>query len=162
MNERRKDPIIFGIVLAQFVNGVFVEGYDPGVVDEFRKNAECNDIQFYVHVWDTLAGTKPALMSEKSLKDGEGFLLIYSITDLASFEVIPDYHQKIQSVTAENPNISFCLVGNKADLDDRRQVPTAISCTIIGLSLLGHPQRHASIPTKSSFLSSQPPTSLNR
>ena len=52
---------------------------------------------------------------------GEGFLLVYSITDRDSFEAINAYHQQILRVK-DTETVPILLVGNKSDLEDGRRV----------------------------------------
>lgn len=52
---------------------------------------------------------------------GEGFLLVYSITDRDSFDAISAYHQQILRVK-DTETVPVLLVGNKSDLEDGRRV----------------------------------------
>ena len=54
---------------------------------------------------------------------GEGFLLVYSITDRDSFDSISAYHQQILRVK-DTESVPILLVGNKCDLEDGRRVGT--------------------------------------
>jgi GTPase SAR1 family protein len=53
--------------------------------------------------------------------NGEGFLLVYSITDRDSFDSISAYHQQILRVK-DTESVPIVLVGNKCDLEDGRRV----------------------------------------
>ena len=53
--------------------------------------------------------------------EGEGFLLVYSITERDSFKMIESYHQQILRVK-DTEAVPIILVGNKSDLDSERRV----------------------------------------
>jgi GTPase KRas protein len=53
--------------------------------------------------------------------DGEGFLLVYSITERDSFKMIESYHQQILRVK-DSEAVPIILVGNKSDLEHERRV----------------------------------------
>jgi GTPase KRas protein len=53
--------------------------------------------------------------------DGEGFLLVYSITERDSFKVIESYHQQILRVK-DTQAVPIIVVGNKSDLECDRRV----------------------------------------
>lgn len=55
------------------------------------------------------------------MRCGEGFLIIYSVTDRRSFQEAAEYHRIINRVRI-GENIPVVLIGNKVDLDDQRKV----------------------------------------
>eukprot|EP01092_Planopodium_desertum_P010591 TRINITY_DN4715_c0_g1_i3.p1 TRINITY_DN4715_c0_g1~~TRINITY_DN4715_c0_g1_i3.p1 ORF type:complete len:116 (+),score=6.14 TRINITY_DN4715_c0_g1_i3:289-636(+) len=63
-------------------------------------------------------------MRESYYRTGEGFLAVYSIVNRKSFEELQRFYTQIQRVT-EKTDLPFVLVGNKADLDDKREVTKA-------------------------------------
>jgi hypothetical protein len=67
-------------------------------------------------------GTNSA-MREHYMLDGEGFLLVYSITERDTFNVIGAYHQQILRVK-DSDTIPVIVVGNKSDLEHERRVAT--------------------------------------
>lgn len=80
-------------------------------------------------------------MREQYMRTGEGFLLVYSITDRQSFEEIMTFQQQILRVK-DKDYFPMIVVGNKCDLDGERQVSTQ------GASM-SHPlprRRHANLP----------------
>ena len=52
---------------------------------------------------------------------GDGFLLVYSITDDDTYEALEAIHQQIMRVH-QNPNVPVLVVANKSDLEDDRAV----------------------------------------
>ena len=66
-------------------------------------------------------GASGSAMREQYMRSGEGFLLVYSITDRDSFDSINAYHQQILRVK-DTGSVPIVLVGNKCDLEDGRCV----------------------------------------
>ena len=60
-------------------------------------------------------------MREQYMRTGEGFLLVYSITDRQSFEEIMTFQQQILRVK-DKDYFPIILVGNKCDLEGERAV----------------------------------------
>ena len=62
-------------------------------------------------------------MREQYMRTGEGFLLVYSITDRQSFDEIRTFQQQILRVK-DKDYFPMIVVGNKCDLEGERQVST--------------------------------------
>ncbi|CAJ0948234.1 unnamed protein product [Ranitomeya imitator] len=60
-------------------------------------------------------------MREQYMRTGEGFLLVFSVTDRGSFEEIYKFQRQILRVK-DRDEFPMILVGNKADLEHQRQV----------------------------------------
>lgn len=63
-------------------------------------------------------------MRERFMRNGEGFVLIYSITSYHTFEQVQKLHEQIARVK-DLEHFPMVLVGNKCDLEQDRQVPTS-------------------------------------
>jgi len=75
---------------------------------------------------DTAGTEQFTSMREMYMRNGDGFLVIYSITAPSSFGEIPDILELIRRVRdAERvSDIPMILIGNKADLRELREVST--------------------------------------
>ena len=62
-------------------------------------------------------------MREQYMRGGEGFILVYSITERRSFEELWRFKEMIDRVRNYEP-VPVVLVGNKCDLQRKRQVAT--------------------------------------
>lgn len=56
------------------------------------------------------------------MKNGQGFILVYSITSQATFSDLIDIKDQIMRVKDIGADIPMVLVGNKNDLEDERVV----------------------------------------
>jgi GTPase KRas len=56
------------------------------------------------------------------MRDAEGFIVVYSVTDRKSFEKVVEFQKKITQVKEKIKQVPILLIGNKIDLKDQRQV----------------------------------------
>eukprot|EP00026_Physarum_polycephalum_P014094 Phypoly_transcript_14568.p1 GENE.Phypoly_transcript_14568~~Phypoly_transcript_14568.p1 ORF type:complete len:173 (+),score=18.95 Phypoly_transcript_14568:223-741(+) len=69
------------------------------------------------------AGTeKFTIMRDLYMKNGEGFVLIYSLTSQSSFNCLPDLREQILRIKGVD-EVPMILVGNKSDLEEQRVIP---------------------------------------
>jgi GTPase KRas protein len=61
---------------------------------------------------------------ERFLYQGDGFLIVYSITRRSSFSDLADYREHILRLK-ESSLVPIVLVGNKCDLESEREVTAA-------------------------------------
>eukprot|EP00835_Amoeboradix_gromovi_P001263 NODE_54_length_26799_cov_0.554794.p11 type:complete len:123 gc:universal NODE_54_length_26799_cov_0.554794:16053-15685(-) len=62
-------------------------------------------------------------MREQYMRTGDGFLLVYSITQRSTFEETSGFHEQILRVVDQS-YFPVVLVGNKCDMESERQVST--------------------------------------
>lgn len=105
----------------QFVQGIFVEKYDPTIEDSYRKQVEIDGQQCMMEILDTAGTEQFTAMRDLYMKNGQGFVLVYSITAQATFNDLMELHDQIVRVK-DTPNVPMILVGNKCDLEDERVV----------------------------------------
>ena len=105
----------------QFINGVFVEKYDPTTEDTFLKNMEVDGIQCLLEIIDTAGTEQFATMRDLYMKDGQGFFLVYSIIAKSTLTDLNDIRDQIVRVK-DNDDFPSILVGNKCDLEEQRLV----------------------------------------
>lgn len=110
----------------QFVRGSFIENYDPTVEDLYTKSIEFNNKSYLLEILDTAGVEQFASMSDLYIRNGHGFILVYSITSSQSFKEIESLQQKICRIKQSN-RVPIVVAGNKADLEFDRKVPNSNS-----------------------------------
>ena len=70
---------------------------------------------------DTAGQEEFSAMREQYMRSGEGFLLVFDVTNRASFDELVKFHKQILRVK-DRDEFPIMMVGNKADLDDQRSV----------------------------------------
>lgn len=105
----------------QFVQGIFVEKYDPTIEDSYRKQVEVDGQQCMLEILDTAGTEQFTAMRDLYMKNGQGFVLVYSITAQGTFHDLKDLRDQIVRVK-DVDEVPLVLVGNKCDLEDERVV----------------------------------------
>lgn len=73
-----------------------------------------------LQIWDTAGQERFKNITASYYRGGNGVLVVYDITDRASFENLNSWLIEIEKNA--NKNVYKLLIGNKSDLDDKRQV----------------------------------------
>ncbi|KAI8065605.1 ras-like protein 1 [Gongronella butleri] len=105
----------------QFIQSHFVDEYDPTIEDSYRKQCVIDGETALLDVLDTAGQEEYSAMREQYMRNGEGFLLVYSITSRLSFEEVSTFYQQICRVK-DRDFFPMVLVANKCDLKAERQV----------------------------------------
>lgn len=105
----------------QFFQKMFVEDYDPTIEDSYIQHTEIDCQMCVLDVLDTAGQEEFSAMREQYMRKGDAFLLVYSVTDRASFMNIRHFHTLILRVK-DKDSYPMILVANKVDLVHLRQV----------------------------------------
>ncbi|MBN3322452.1 RRAS2 protein, partial [Atractosteus spatula] len=103
------------------IKSYFVTDYDPTIEDSYTKQCVIDDRAARLDILDTAGQEEFGAMREQYMRTGEGFLLVFSVTDRGSFEEIYKFQRQILRVK-DRDEFPMILVGNKADLELQRQV----------------------------------------
>ncbi|KAI9045337.1 putative RAS small monomeric GTPase (Rsr1) [Aspergillus affinis] len=137
--QREYHIVVLGA--AQFVQNVWIESYDPTIEDSYRKQIEvdkCMPNQPYLPSHTELdleeLLTNPTLfqsghrrngtIQELYMKQGQGFLLVFSITSASSLNELSELREQITRIK-DDEKVPIVIVGNKSDLEEDRAVPRA-------------------------------------
>ena len=124
-----------------------METYDPTIEDSYRKQVVIDSQSCMLEVLDTAGQEEYTALRDQWIRDGEGFVLVYSITSRSSFSRIRKFYSQIQRVKESSsagspttaayisspvsPTLSagaaqapVMLVGNKSDRVTEREVST--------------------------------------
>ena len=105
----------------QFVQGIFVEKYDPTIEDSYRKQVEVDGQQYMLEILDSAGTEQFSAMRDLYMKNGQGFALVYSITSQSTFKDLARLRYQIL-VVKDAYFVPMVLVGNKCDLENEREV----------------------------------------
>lgn len=105
----------------QFVQGIYLDSYDPTIEDSYRKTIEIDNKIFDLEILDTAGIAQFTAMRELYIKSGMGFLLVYSVTDKQSLNELMALREQVLRIK-DADRVPMVLVGNKADLSDDRVI----------------------------------------
>ncbi|KAF9550651.1 Ras GTPase ras2 [Mortierella hygrophila] len=95
--------------------------YDPTIEDSYRKQVVIDDQSCVLEVLDTAGQEEYTALRDQWIRDGEGFLLVYSIAARSTFDRIRRFRDQIVRVK-DSDNVPLMLVGNKCDKLAEREV----------------------------------------
>ncbi|KAI0032503.1 ras protein [Vararia minispora EC-137] len=105
----------------QFIQGKFIDEYDPTIEDSYRKQCVIDDEVALLDILDTAGQEEYRAMLEHYFRPGEGFLLVYSVAERNTFTEISEFHEQILRVK-DKDSFPCVIVANKCDLEFERQV----------------------------------------
>lgn len=89
-------------------------------IDFLSKTMYLDDKTVRLQLWDTAGQERFRSLIPSYIRDSHVAVIVYDITSKKSFDLVDKW---IEDVKAErNENVVLCLVGNKNDLVDKRQV----------------------------------------
>lgn len=91
------------------------------IEDSYRKQVEVDGQQCMLEILDTAGTEQFTAMRDLYMKNGQGFVLVYSITAQSTFNDLVDLRDQILRVK-DTDDVPMILVGNKCDLEDERVV----------------------------------------
>jgi Ras family protein len=135
----------------RYVDGHFVESYYPTIENTFSKEIRYKGQDFATEIVDTAGQDEYSILNSKHFIGIHGYMLVYSVSSLQSFEMVQVIRDKILNHLVRffslNPSLShhgfpnrqanlvlcgceqgtatvpICIVGNKCDLrPEQRQV----------------------------------------
>ncbi|KAJ2507863.1 Ras GTPase ras2, partial [Coemansia sp. RSA 2049] len=74
------------MLTTKYINGTFSEEYDPTIEDSYRKQCDVDGEPCMLEILDTAGQEEYAAMRDYQIRTGDCFVIVYSITDLDSFE----------------------------------------------------------------------------
>ncbi|XP_022622225.1 GTP-binding protein Rheb-like isoform X2 [Seriola dumerili] len=91
----------------QFVEGQFVDSYDPTIENTFTKTMTVNGQEYNLQLVDTAGQDEYSIFPQSYTIDVDGYILIYSVTSYKSFEVVRVIHEKLLDMVGNVQVISF-------------------------------------------------------
>ena len=106
-------------ILRRFVENKFLKNHLATIGIDFKtKTLNINNQEFKLKIWDTAGQERFRNITTQYYKGADGIVLIYDVTDDASYEKIRDWMEQILSNT-KREDIGLVLLGNKCDMEPR-------------------------------------------
>jgi len=100
----------------RFVQGLWVDKYDPTIEDSYLKSMELDSNAIFVEILDTAGSEQFNAMRTLYMKAADGFVIVYSITQAESFITVEELLLTIFR-TKDTKDFPAVVIGNKLDLD---------------------------------------------
>ena len=111
----------------RFINDQFPKDHDTTIEDQYKITMTIDGNEVKLEILDTAGQDDYQSMLETWINFGSGFLLVYSIDDIESFDEVKKKYEKISLIKGKG-NFSCVIVGNKCDLSDIvRKVPKKVA-----------------------------------
>ncbi|XP_013411499.1 GTP-binding protein Rit1 isoform X2 [Lingula anatina] len=107
----------------QFVCHRFLDYHDPTIEDAYQHQAVIDGEAAQLDILDTAGQPEFTAMRDQYMREGEGFIICYSMIERRSFEEAIAYKQLIDRVRNRD-DIPCVLAANKCDLEELRKVST--------------------------------------
>jgi len=108
-------------LLLQFTDKRFQPVHDLTIGVEFgSRTLTIDDNQVKLQIWDTAGQEKFRSITRSYYRGAAGALLVYDITRHETFEHLTTWLEDCRKYS--NSNIVIMLIGNKCDLENKRQV----------------------------------------
>eukprot|EP00931_Biecheleriopsis_adriatica_P054606 TRINITY_DN32148_c0_g1_i1.p1 TRINITY_DN32148_c0_g1~~TRINITY_DN32148_c0_g1_i1.p1 ORF type:complete len:215 (+),score=36.42 TRINITY_DN32148_c0_g1_i1:32-646(+) len=108
-------------ILLQFTEKQFRLDHAPTIGVEFAaRNVTLDDQTIKLHIWDTAGLENFKALTRSYYRGATGAVLVYDITSRPTFQHVAGWLE--QARQNANPGLVVMLVGNKQDLQNRRQV----------------------------------------
>ena len=106
-------------ILRRFVENKFLKNHLATIGIDFKtKTLNINNQEIKLKIWDTAGQERFRNITTQYYKGADGIVLIYDVTDDASYEKIRDWMEQILSNT-KREDIGLVLLGNKCDMEPR-------------------------------------------
>ncbi|KAI6239047.1 hypothetical protein M3Y99_00606700 [Aphelenchoides fujianensis] len=105
----------------QYFQKQFSEFYDPTIEDQYIQHCEIDGNWVILDVLDTAGQEEFSAMREQYMRNGHGFMLVYSVTDSTSFENARELKNQVMRVK-DVEEYPILLVANKVDLANNRVI----------------------------------------
>eukprot|EP00434_Breviolum_minutum_P026974 symbB.v1.2.023849.t1/scaffold2213.1/size114990/10 len=110
-------------ILLRFLHNKFSEEIETTVGAAFNtKTIESRGRQVKFEIWDTAGQERFRSLAPMYYRGASAAVVVYDQTNAVTFERAQEWVRQVMSTSA-NPNIVIALAANKADMEDKRQVP---------------------------------------
>ncbi|CAJ0839260.1 9301_t:CDS:10 [Entrophospora sp. SA101] len=100
---------------------LIIQTYDPTIVISYKKQTIIDGQPCVIYVLETAGQGEHTPLWDQWIRDGEGFLLVYSVSSRSTFEQVERFKNQIVRIKGSN-KIPLILVGNKPDEHTEQEV----------------------------------------
>lgn len=108
-------------LLLRFAEDMFSDNYISTIGVDFKiRKLELDGKSIKLQIWDTAGQERFRTITKSYYRGSNGIVVVYDITDRESFEQVQHWMSEIDAHASAD--VCRLLVGNKADLEDKRAV----------------------------------------
>ncbi|KAK2570493.1 GTP-binding protein Rheb [Acropora cervicornis] len=85
-------------ITIQFVEGQFVDSYDPTIENTFTTSLKLNNQEYALELVDTAGQDEYSIFPQSYSVGIHGYVLVYAVTSAKSFEVVKVIHEKLLDI----------------------------------------------------------------
>lgn len=109
-------------LITRFMYDTFDDHYQATIgIDFLSKTMYLDDKTIRLQLWDTAGQERFRSLIPSYIRDSRVAIVVYDITKKKSFEFIDKWIEDVKNERGEE-NVILCIVGNKNDLTNERQV----------------------------------------
>lgn len=82
--------------IISFIFGRFLDDYDPTIEDSFCKPVDLDGEHYLLRILDTAGQDMYSSLRKMSLKNGDGFVVVYNIANRYSFDQVTEFVDDIR------------------------------------------------------------------
>jgi len=105
----------------RLISDEFAEEYDPTIEDSYRKQVMIENEPALLDILDTAGQEEYSSLQDQWIREGDGYLIVYSIISKQTFEDAGVLREKIIRIQ-DKETFPLVLCGNKCDLKEGREV----------------------------------------
>lgn len=114
-------------IIKKWTLNEFSDEYIPTKYSKDHKEIEVRGRLCKVEILDTAGLSQYWGMRDNMIRQADGIMIVFSITDEGSFEMLKELHQQVERNISESSCV--LLVGNKHDLSETRKVTFDSACS---------------------------------
>ena len=115
-------------ILNYFVNGSFSKDSTPTIGAAYvSKTIYCDKKQCDLMIWDTAGQEMYRGLAPMYYRNARVAFLVYDITSKKTFEAVSYWSEELSRNCQREDEIVIIVVGNKADLEDQREVSSDVA-----------------------------------
>ncbi|KAJ1366056.1 Ras- protein Rap-1b [Parelaphostrongylus tenuis] len=105
---QKKSHGVLKLHTVQFVQGQFVSSYDATIEDSYRKHVVIDGEDYRLEILDTAGTEQFSGLRDLYIRNGQGFILVYSVNDQNSLEELHEIRDMIVRIKKDS-NVSGTL-----------------------------------------------------